>query len=167
VSLVAAAGLGFAAFLLGWHQESMMALKPDEESPIVLGRLSTIDALSAALTQLASGTPGMAGERVVTVLRTFRDSTGRLCREFELSDTSPTTSNIGAIACHDGSAWWVEGAAWRSATGFGGGGEVIPASSEAPDKWAALLSRLGAGGALEREEEAAVIAGSWRKETAQ
>ena len=158
-SLVVIAGLGFGAFLLGQEQE--------EESPIALGRLSTIDALSAALTRLTTGTPDMAGDRAMTVLTTFRDAALRPCRKFELSDTSPTVSLIIAVACHDDGAWWIEGAAWLKTGGSGSSYDSAPATSEpGADALAGVLGRLGAGGALAHEDEAALIARDWHEEPA-
>jgi hypothetical protein len=149
-SLVVIAALGLGGFLLG----------QDEESPIALGRLSTIDTLSAALTRLASGTPDMAGDRAITVLTTFRDEARRACRKFEISDTSPTAPRILAVACQDSGAWRIEGAAWlRSA--------FAPAGSERSDPLAGLLNSLGAGKPLAPEEEAALIARNWQDETGQ
>jgi anti-sigma-K factor RskA len=149
------AGLGLGLFLLG----------RDEESPIALGKLSTDDALSAALTRLASGTPDMAEARVITVLTTFRDAAHRPCREFEMSDTSPTAPRIMAVACRDGSAWRIEGAAWLRAGGANNGGDFAPAGSEGADPLTGLLKRLGAEATLAPEEEAALIAGDWQEKT--
>jgi hypothetical protein len=148
VVILAAVGLG--GFLLG----------QDEESPIALGRLSTIDTLSAALTRQASGTPGMAGDRAITVLMTFRDAARRACRKFEISDTSPTASRILAVACQDGGAWRIEGAAWL-------GSEFAPGSSGSGDPLADVLRDLGAGAALAPEAEAALIDRNWQGETRQ
>jgi anti-sigma factor RsiW len=161
-SLAVIAALGLGAFLLGPDDESQIAL----ESPIAPGRLSTIDALSAALTRLASSTPGMAGDRAIMMLTTFRDARRRPCREFEISDTSPTASHIIAVACQDGGAWWIEGAAWLVAGASNGGAEFAPASSGRADPLASLLKRLGAGAALEQEEEAGLIARNWQEEMA-
>ena len=149
-SLLVIAALGLGGFLL----------RQDEESPIALGRLSTIDTLSAALTRLASGTPDIAGDRLITVLTTFRDAARRACRKFEISDTSPTASRIIAVACQDRGAWRIEGAAWL-------GSALAPASSESADPLAPLLKRLGAGEALAPEDEAALIGRNWQDETGQ
>jgi hypothetical protein len=144
--LVVIGALGLGGFLLG----------QDEESPIPLGRLSSIDTLSAALTRLASGTPDMAGDRAITVLMTFRDAARRPCRKFEISDTSPTASRILAVACQDGGAWRVEGAAWL-------GSDFAPAGSAGADPLADLLRDLGAGSALAPEEETALIGRNWQE----
>ena len=154
-SLAVIAGLGFGAFLL----------ERGEESPIALGRLSTIDAMSAALSRLASGVPDMVGDRVITVLTTFRDVARRGCRKFELSDTSPTASRIIAVACQDGGAWQIEGAAPLLVSGSEGNGEFASANSEGADPLAGLLKRLGAGVALAREEEAVLITRNWQQAT--
>jgi hypothetical protein len=146
--LIMLAGLGIGPFLSGWN----------EESPIALGRLSAIDALSAALTKLASGSPGMAGDRAVTVLTTFRDAARRPCRQFEISDISPTVARVVAVACLDGGAWRIEGAAWLAAAGS------ALADSDGADPLAGALKRLGIGGALAYEEESALIARNWREE---
>jgi hypothetical protein len=149
-SLAVIAALGLGGFLMG----------RDEESPIAIGRLSSIDTLSAALTRLASGTPDMAGDRAVTVLMTFRDKARRACRKFEISDTSPTAPRILAIACQDNGAWQIEGAAWQ-------GSDFSPAKSESVEPLAALLKSLGAGQALAPEPEAALIGRNWQGETEQ
>jgi anti-sigma factor RsiW len=162
VSLVVIAALGLGAFLLGQDEESQTAV----ESPIAPGRLSSIDALSATLTRLASGTPGMAGDRALAVLTTFRDARRRPCREFEVSDTSPTASHIIAVACQDGGAWWIEGSAWLVAGGSNSSAGFAPSSSGRADPLAGLLKQLGAGVALEPEEEAALIARNWQEEAA-
>jgi hypothetical protein len=144
-ALTVIAALGLGGFLLG----------QDEESPLALGRLSTIDTLSAALTRLASGTPDMAGDRAITVLMTFRDAERRACRKFEISDTSPTASRIAAVACQDSGAWRIEGAAWIDS-------ELAPARSGGADPLAAVLNKLGAGEALAPEDEAALIGRNWQ-----
>jgi hypothetical protein len=149
-SLAVIAALGLGGFLL----------REGEESPIALGRLATIDTLSAALTRLASGTPDMAGDRAVTVLMTFRDAARRACRKFEISDTSPTAPRIIAIACQDSGAWRIEGAAWLKS-------EFAPASSESADPLAALVNKLGGGEPLAPAEEAALIGRDWQDETGQ
>jgi hypothetical protein len=147
-SLVVIAALGLGGFLLG----------QDEESPLPLGRLSTIDTLSDALTRLASGAPDMAGDRAITVLMTFRDAERRACREFEISDTSPTTtSRIIAVACQDSGAWRIEGAAWLD-------GEFAQAGSENAVLLGPILKKLAAGPALAPEDEAALIGRNWQDE---
>jgi hypothetical protein len=146
--LIILAGLGIGAFLPG----------REEESPLALGRLSAIDALSPALTKLASGSAGMAGDRAVTVLATFRDAKRRPCRHFEMSETSPTAARIVAVACLDGGGWRIEGAAWLDAGG------VALANAEGADPLSGPLRRLGAGAALAPEEEDALIAGNWQGE---
>lgn len=183
-SLMILAGLGVGGFLLTQHQqgpgqsEESLAQSEDgpaqneempiqnEESLIAPGRLSSIDALSAALTRLPSGTPDMAGDRAITVLATFRDGARRACREFEVSDTAPTASRIVAVACQDGGAWRIEGSAWLMADGAGGSAEPAPAAGSAgPLK--SLLARLGAGGALDQQEEAGLIARNWQEKTSE
>jgi hypothetical protein len=153
-ALAMISGMGLGVFLLG----------RDEESPIALGRLSSIDALSSALSRVASGTPDIIGDRVVTVLTSFRDTAGRACRKFEVSDLSPTVSPIVAVACQDGGAWRIEGAA-RLTVGGSGSGESASAGSDGADALAGLLSRLGAGDAMAHEEETALIAQNWQQET--
>lgn len=149
-SLAVIAALGLGGFLMEGR----------EESPMALGRLSTIDTLSVALMRQASGAPDMAGDRAVTMLMTFRDEARRACRKFEISETSPTAPRILAVACQDNGAWRIEGAAWQ-------GNAYSQALSESVEPLAALLKKLGAGQALTPEAEAALIGRNWQGETQQ
>ncbi len=106
-------------------------------------------AVARLLDTLPSGTgAGIGSDETLTVISSFTDSSGILCREFEIDSAS--TARL-AVACVEGPSWDLRFVAATSPDGDG----YLPASStEALDVW---LDAIGAGGVLEPDEEAAAL----------
>ena len=108
-------------------------------------------ALGQALATVVSGqeTELSDSNQRFRAIATFRDSTGALCREFEVD--SPDRSTVISVACRSADAWRVSFAVVAPGTDTG----YAPASStEALD---AYLSAIDAQPPLETGEEAAAL----------
>ena len=108
-------------------------------------------ALGEALATVASGKELKLPEsnQRFRAIATFRDSTGALCREFEVN--SPDRSTVISVACRSADAWQVSFAVVAPGTDTG----YAPASStEALD---AYLSAIDAQPPMEAGEEAAAL----------
>lgn len=114
----------------------------------VIGDAALTDALSTA----KSGETAEIGAGVtVSVIASFRDGDGHLCREFE-EDRSGGASVV-AVACRADDAWSVR---FAIAAASGDDASYSPASSlETLDAW---LSSIEAGAPLSDAEEAAALA---------
>ncbi len=111
-----------------------------------------VDARSALHATLETRPSGAAGS--VRPMSSFRDATGRICREFEVDGT------IQGLACRDAAGWQVTtliaGPATTPPDGF------APASGDPADPLSAVLDALGAGPPLPPDAEAALLARGWR-----
>jgi anti-sigma factor RsiW len=122
---------------------------PEQNSLHVAGINSP--ALGQALATVASGkeTELADSSQRFRAIATFRDSTGALCREFEVD--SPDKSTVISVACHSGGAWQVNFAVVAPGDNAG----YAPASStEALD---AYLSAIDAKTPMETGEEAEAL----------
>jgi len=121
--------------------------------PVVAG-----SALHAALERAPSGTAGDG----LTLIGTFRDGTGRPCREFEAADRAGGVVTRG-IACRSGAGGWTTIAAFSGtdpaepspAEGF------IPAGGAGAGNLDAVLDRIGAGMTLAPDAEAVLLRDGW------
>ena len=101
----------------------------------------------------------------VAPLSTFKDRTGRYCREFELeATTGGMTRGAFGMACRDrGGTWGVElfvAQAISEATGTSG--EDYAPAAAGPDAYGALVEGLISGELLGTGAEAAAIANGWK-----
>lgn len=116
------------------------------------GQLAALDApaMQVALRTLPSGEARALDSGQVTMIGSFANAEGQLCREFEYDP--PTGQTVVSVACHDGGAWGVRMAVLAApvdATGY------APASSlEVVD---AYLQASGAGAQMDPKEEAAAL----------
>ncbi|WP_459616032.1 hypothetical protein [Bordetella sp. 2513F-2] len=104
--------------------------------------------VAEALARVESGARASVAAGEVTLVASFLDGQGALCREFELEADS---RSLVSVACHDGSTWDL-----RFAAAAGGSGGYAPASSlGALD---AYLAAAGAGQPLSPGDEAKALA---------
>lgn len=105
--------------------------------------------LAPLLESLPSGDSGATSSNPVTIIASFRDGTGRLCREVQVQHSEE--DSVLGVLCRDGQAWTPE-LAFRTASGPG----FMPASGlETLDSF--LLS-IDAGPVLTPQEEQAALA---------
>jgi hypothetical protein len=128
------------------------------DSQIALGPLSSGSTLARVL---EADPTGVARDGLV-VVATFRDRSGRVCREFErLGGADGSLPLAAAVACRGGDGiWTTEGAARIAAKASTPG--FTPSGTPERDALEGLLSMLGAGPALEPAAEAALRANGWR-----
>jgi hypothetical protein len=98
----------------------------------------------------------------LTVLSTFRDQAGRVCREFEVIETTPISSaSAEALACRlESGAWYVEAVASRM-TPISQTETFTPASGGTGDGLGEVLKSIGAGPALTPADEVQLLKRGW------
>lgn len=147
-SVAAAVALG-----LGW-----LATGGDRAPALAVGPVAAASTLHAALETQPSGTRGPGG---IEVVATFRDGTGRACREFEQPIDAVRALAVG-LACRAAEGrWQVEAVAAVPVAGGDPGG-YVPAAGPALDGITAVLEAFGAGPALGAEEERRLIGAEWK-----
>lgn len=145
------------ALVIGFGAGGLLQ-RPQGPAIAVLGDAVRDGALHAALESLPSG--DMSAEGVQPML-TFRDGSGRPCREFEVTGELPEMLEFG-IACRSpAGSWQVEIIVAAPVTQPGPDG-YAPASGPGSDALDAMLDALGAGPAISPDEEAALLSGGWR-----
>jgi hypothetical protein len=107
-------------------------------------------ALSEALSRLPSGGRQAIPEGEVTLVASFRNGDGELCREFELAE--PAGPTVVSVACRAGDGWQTR---FAVLAGTADGGYAPASSLDALD---AYLGAIGVGAPLSPEEEAAARA---------
>jgi hypothetical protein len=137
-SIALAIGLG-AGFLAGNDRSGTVA------APVP--GLLDIARLAPALDELPSGETRALDAGSLTVIVSFRDDQGDLCREFEF-DAAARPRRIVSIACHGGEGWDTRLAIVTDAANDD---SYVPASSI--DTLETYLHAIGAGPALPAEEE--------------
>lgn len=131
--LALAAGVGAGMF---------MARLPQAPDLALLGA-----AVTGALDSVPSGTAVALGDgRRLTPVASFRDGSGRFCREYETE--GPETAAFVSVACRDGETWLLQFAMARGAQAERG---YAPAS--APEVLDAALAAMGARAPMLPEEE--------------
>lgn len=132
-----------------------------------VGPLDQTSHLAQHLETRPSGTAAtLQQDRSVVVVGTFRDRSGRPCREFEvLGDTGNASSapETAAIACRAATgSWTVEGVV-RIATGpeTPGTQGYVPSGAQEEDALQKLVEILGATSLLPADEEARLIENGW------
>lgn len=123
--------------------------------------------LQRSLETLPSGSSLSAADGSVTITSraSFRAQDGRICREFERQASDARSSGV---ACRDAQdAQWhtqveITTASSLSGGASGGGGHVYAPASGALDPLAWVFDQLGAGPALDANEEARLIDGHWQ-----
>lgn len=150
------------ALLLGVASGTFLAGpadRADQAAESAAGGLASAGtALAAALETLPSGTLSADAVRPVV---TFRDATGRPCREFE---TGPGVAPRVGIACREPRGGWeVLAIAAMADAAVPADGAFRPASGAGADMAIeATLDAIGAGDPLAPEEEARLLASGWR-----
>lgn len=133
--------------------------RPSSDRPIAtVGEAPPGGALFLALERLPSGETSPEGVRPML---TFRDGTGRPCREFEI-DAVPTAALGLGIACRNAAGnWHVEVVVSAPAPGADHEG-YVPTSGKAGGELDATVDELGAGKPLTPEEESSLLASDWK-----
>ena len=159
-SIALAVGVGIGSLVLGpgtgLQGNTYLATGPVPQDSV----------LHQVLETRASGddlTLGSSGQRMVAVL-TFRDATGRPCREVEMihADLTDLPAEVG-IACRDGGgSWTMEGAAEVAVDLVREGDSFKPVDGPDAETVEAVLDAIGAGPALSPDEEARLLENAWR-----
>lgn len=150
---VAAATLAAVAIFLG------LGRAPDARLELAAGPVAADSALAAALDELPTGASrDVAQGGRVEMLATFPDARGNLCRELQLVFEQAGRFDH-AVACGRGAGWTVEIAVTEQAAQDDG---FAPADGPGGRAVQRLLDEIGAGLALDAEEEAAALARGWR-----
>ncbi len=111
---------------------------------------------------VAIGEASSAGRQHLMVAGTFRDRSGRVCRELELLDAE-LSPRVVAVACRSVSGdWGVEGAVAVASGAAGDPKAYAPAGTPEQEALGALMSLLGASRTLEPEEERRLIGSGWK-----
>lgn len=132
--------------------------------------------LNEALETTASGAtfarrePGDGVGRDILPLLTFRDKSGRFCREFESSLRVPDGSQVSyGVACRAHGAWQTQAlmASQLIAPTLGGDpsadpSQYVPAMGGEVASFDTVIQQLMVDGPLSPEEEAALIEQGWR-----
>ncbi|HRD77397.1 MAG TPA: hypothetical protein PK264_15935 [Hyphomicrobiaceae bacterium] len=157
LALVVGAGVGFG--LRDFRSPSISTV-------IAAGPVASGSALARLLHSRTTGEGEQigAGARRIEVVGTFRDRTGRPCREIEQLDGKDTSTapELAAIACADGAGGWVVEGVVRVAASATPDGKFRPSGADEKDALKALLIALGAGAAVSPSEERGLIQRSWK-----
>jgi hypothetical protein len=129
---------------------------PGEETGA--GPIAAGSTLHAALERAPSGAAG-AG---LTLIGTFRDATGRPCREFE-AGAAPAGVVTRGIACRESGGNWTTIAAFSEAAPAEADVRqaFVPAGGAEGGDLDTVLDRIGAGMTLTPAEEAALLQAGW------
>jgi hypothetical protein len=160
-SIALLAGIGIGVLIAG----------SDRDSPatdlLAVGPVPEVSPLASSLSRLPTGKSatiegGNFNGQSVTLLATFRDASGRPCREFEIGSGN-ANAQTAAIACRDGEGWSVRGVVQLTLVSLPSPNRGFePAGAEGTDPLAGILSLIGAGPVLTPNEEAALISQNWR-----
>lgn len=117
-------------------------------------------ALQRTLETVPSGTAGADGIRPML---SFRDGTGRICREYERP--APDRATRAGIACRSGDGTWrIEGETRLVGPSEGGGEDYATASGAEARDLARVLDGLEAGPPLAPDTEEALLRSGWSRE---
>lgn len=117
-----------------------------------------LETVSSGESRAWSG-PSDAAGTIVPVL-TFKDKTGRYCREYAVTG-APEARAVG-IACRQGDGRWSIEIHTAEATDPGAPGTFRPASGGGIARLQALMTEMSAGEPLDLDQEGAVLRGGWR-----
>ncbi|NJM34574.1 MAG: hypothetical protein HC850_07540 [Rhodomicrobium sp.] len=160
-SIALLAGVGIGIFIAGPDRDSpaagLLAVGPvPEESQLA----STLSRLPAGKSAAIEG--GNFNGQSVTLLATFRDASGRPCREFEIGSGS-ANAQTAAVACREAEGWSVRGVVQLTVGALpSANGGFEPAGADGTDPLAGVLSLIGASPVVSPAEEAALISQNWR-----
>lgn len=155
----AATALASAAALLVGLAVGRSLLEP--APGVIVGPVATALPLHDLLEEMPTGhTTNLRGAGDVILVASFLDGAGRPCREFESADTAGS-ARTRAVACRENATWNVlvaitEPDVPEAREAF------VPAGSFSASAFDVVLDHLDAGMVLPPDEEAALIARSWR-----
>lgn len=133
---------------------------------VAVGPVSDGSALASLLEKRGSGDPlPVSGDqREVMVIATFRDRAGRVCREFEVTDTAvPENGITAAVACRGTEGGWrVEGAASVASIPAASDQDFSPASGDGASAIEGILKAVGAKPALSKADEQSLLKDGWK-----
>lgn len=133
---------------------------------VSVGALTSESELAIALTRNPSGKKielkSEPQPTAITVVSSFRDGGGRICREFE-AENAKLAGMISAIACRQPQGEWVVEGASRIAMATAAEPKAyVPSGASAQEPLSGVLSMLSAGKALSPSEENAILS-EWAK----
>jgi len=134
---------------------------------IAIGPVAQDTVLATLLETSPTGKPVTTGATAeansLVIAATFKDRTGRPCREFEAVRGPVPTGTVTAVgvACRDEGRWVVRGLVALAGDGSAPS-SITPSSNETKDALDALLTALGATRAMTPAEEAQTIERAWR-----
>lgn len=132
---------------------------------VAVGPVRSGSALATLLDERGSGDAMNLADvqRELMVIATFRDRAGRVCREFEVTDTAVPENGITAgVACRDASGWRIEGAANVASIPPASDQDFSPASGEQASAIEGILKAVGAKPALPKADEEALRKDGWK-----
>lgn len=155
---------GLGGFQLG--QRAGVATTGADDVAVGLFRDSTI--LRQALESVASNEPvslRKAGDAKaeLMIVATFRDASGRICRELEVTEGDAAGGITAAVACRqaDGN-WLVEGAVRMAASPTAPDHDFMPAKGDKSSAIEGVLSAIGAKRALAPADEQQLLKNGWK-----
>jgi hypothetical protein len=133
-----------------------------EPGRIALETLASSNPLATVLERTASGQSVTLqdGRGNALILATYRDATGRPCREFEILGEATSSVGIGVACRQANGGWHVIGAA-EVPTELSTNGSFLPAGDPTNDPLQAVLTSIGAGRVLSPSEEAELLRRGW------
>lgn len=138
------------------------------EDGVAVGLVGGGTTLRQALESVASNepvslsTPGDAKAEMM-IVATFRDATGRICRELEVTGGDAAGSITAAVACRqaDGN-WLVEGAVRMAASPAAPDHDFTPAKGDKTSAIEGVLNAIGAKRALGPADEQQLLKNGWK-----
>lgn len=137
--------------------------------PLTVGAVAPKSQLAHLLETQASGaTLQLSGSTSqLSAVATYRDKTGRVCREVEVtSGRDADTRRIAAgVACRAGGSgsWTVEGVAHVAEASAARDPSYMPSGADEHDLIRGLLDRLGANAAVAPDEERRLLDSRWQR----
>lgn len=156
---------GLGGFQLG-QRTGIVTTGEDE---VAVGLVKNGTTLRQALERVASNEPvslstsGDAKAEMI-IVATFRDATGRICRELEVTEGRAAAGGItAAVACRqpDGN-WLVEGAVRMAASPSAPDHDFTPAKGDKSSAIEGVLSAIGAKRALAPADEQQLLKNGWK-----
>lgn len=169
--LALAASLAIVAGLGGFLTGRIYAPSPTS-TILALGRVPSGHVMTKLLDTKTTGsgvhlnmpTESRTGDLSAQVVATFRDRSGRICREIEIALAGSTSiPQMVGIACRDDDGdWVVEGAVRVLAAGPAAASGYKPSGANGSDALESVLQALGAGTALTADEERQLMSRGWK-----
>ena len=155
---------GLGGFQIGQRTGVVTASEDD----VAVGLVKNGTALRQALESVASNEPvslstsGDANAEMM-IVATFRDATGRICRELEVTGGDAAGGITAAVACRQADGdWLVEGAVRMAASPVAPDHDFTPAKGDKTSAIEGVLSAIGAKRALAPADEQKLLTNGWK-----